>query len=178
MTMRNDGIRGIVVACSLLMVLGGCTHEVVNVPDHSMMVGSMSLNQAAELRQQTGVHVLDTPNQRPGIDLWYWANALPPADAFERIPFPIDAPDADTTGYEATELAAGSPISISSVEIYANCHVYIARVTGGDLQNVHLLLVVPNGNSRLPSGGELLEQDKAYLEPIVTSTSRSSTAPG
>ena len=68
-------------------------------------------------------------------------------------------------------------ISFSAVEIYANCHVYMGRVRGGDLANVHLLLVLPNGNSSLPTVPELQEQDKEYLTPIGGSTSRASTLP-
>jgi hypothetical protein len=169
-------LKPMLVMFAGLLMMTGCSHEIVNVPDHSAIVGVVELNEAAQLRQKTGVHVLGSADQRPTIDLWYKMHTLPPGDAFQRIPLPIDSPDADTVGYNVSELAEGTPILFNSVAIYSNCHVYGGRVLSGDLQNVHLLLVLPNGNRVVPNVEELRDQDGAYLAWIAASTTRENGA--
>jgi hypothetical protein len=150
----------------MLSFLTACAHETLSVPDHSQMLGSVQVNQVYRLQHETGIHVLDTVGEQPKINLWYWSGSTPPADAFQRIPFPIESPEADTTGYDNANLPAGTPISVTVAEIYPNCRVYIARVAGGELTNVHLLLVLPAKATGVPALAELQEQDKAYLIPV------------
>jgi hypothetical protein len=157
-----------VMVGGLLATLTGCgSHEILNVPDHSAMVGQIHLDQPYELQRDAQMAPISQADASPSIDVWYAKSKTPPAEAFERVPLPIDAPGADTYGWSYVTLHQGTRLSITLVQIYQTCHVYIGRILTGNSTNVHLLFVVPIGSSSLPSLPELQSQDGAYLQPIT-----------
>jgi hypothetical protein len=172
MIVRRPNIFSLAPALVLLLALSGCSHEVLNVPARSSMLGSIRVDQRYEMRVKTEMDPLDGTDTQPTIDLWHWNNSLLPAEAFERVPFPIEADGADSVNVFSVALIPGTPISFTRADIYSNCHVYIGRVLAGDAQNVHLLLVVPIGDSKVPSLTELQAEDNAYLAPAGSVTTQ------
>jgi hypothetical protein len=178
MSMKSSGTGGVVTVCGVLLGLAGCAHEVLNVPARSARLGGVSIDQTYAIQQKAKMDVLGGNNGQPKIDLWYFKDHLPPAEAFERVPFPIEAPGADSAWYSTVNLSAGTQISFTTVDVYGNSHVYFGRILNGGSRNTHILLVVPIADARLPSLEELQAEDRAYVIPIHSSAKQPATGPG
>jgi hypothetical protein len=157
---------------ALLLGLTGCEHEVVVVPPRSEALGSLNLDQKYALQNKTEMDALSGTDAQPTVDLEYWKNQLPPAEAFERVELPVEPSDAY---WSSVQMDADTQMSLSSVVVYNNTHVYIGRITSGGLSNTHILLVVPIADAVLPSLDELQAEDRSYLVPIGSPATQPAT---
>jgi hypothetical protein len=160
----------------LLLSLTACNseHEVLDVPDHNSILGTLHMNQAYAVTLKTEMDPITTSDARPHVDVLYGKGNPPPAEAFERVPMPID----EGSGWYPVFLDKQTLIVATAAEIYSNCHVYIGRITSGPLTNTHLLLVVPVGSQSVPSLDELEGEDAVYLTPIAPAATQPAGAPG
>jgi len=165
-------------ACVLVLTLTGCAREILTVPPRASVVEAIHVNQTYALQHKTEMDALTSPDAQPVVNLLYWKAELPPAEAFERVPFPMEAPGADSISWSSVTLDAGTLISVSVAEVYQNSHVYVGRVTTGDFRNSHILLVVPIGDAHSPTLEQLQAEDKGYITPTSVLDTRPTTALG
>jgi hypothetical protein len=191
--MRAKRFGGIAAAAALsvsFLILTGCQPvENLVVPPRAAMLGQLHPNQTYVLQRTTTMEPIDTGNAQPEIHLAYDKNSIVPAEAFERVPFPVDAtvtihssdPSATATAtayYVPVGIPAGSEMIVSTAEIYTNSHVYRARVRSGPERNCYILLVVPSAsNATLPTISELQSRDKDYLVPLTVPSAQPATLP-
>jgi hypothetical protein len=193
----GQGFRGLFLLCAAVVpLLAGCApEEHLIVPPASQMLGHLPVKQPYVLAQPTIMASMDAGNKQPEILLRYNKNTdpFPPAEALERVPFPVSAeteelvndpsnPDAPPTMQEVPTAAywgqvvlqPGTQILVSSIESYSNSHVYRARVLTGPAHNCFILLVVPVGDHTLPNPATLQAEDRTYLTPlnVPTNTAR------
>jgi len=167
-----------VISVAISMLVGCGEVERLAVPARNLMLGQVQVNQTYVLRLETTMDVLGSGDVQPAIHLRYDKKEKPPAEAFERVPFPVDAtvsisssdPTASATAsayYVPVKIPAGTEMAVSAVEIYANSRVYRGRILTGPQANCHILLVVPGVAAQSPTTGELQAQDEDYLVPVA-----------
>jgi hypothetical protein len=184
------GLHAITWFAGVFLALGsGCApQENLIVPPASQRLGTFAMKQTYVLQRPTIMASMDTGTAQPEIHLPYDAkkDGAPPAEAVERVPFPVGyettETDTDSNGNTYTytvwvptfwgwlTLNVGTQLSVSSVEVYSNSHVYRGRVMNGPAHNVHVLLVVPIADKGLPVLANLEREDQTYLSPLTPAT--------
>ena len=135
---------------------------------------------------------IDPGTMQPEIHLAYnpSVDGPPPAEALERVAVRpwgsetetdwewVTDPNTGVSTYECETytvsvqanwggqvLDAGTQLAVSSIEFYGNSHVYHARILTGPAHNCHILLVVPTGDTKMPTFAQLQAEDGVYVKP-------------
>jgi hypothetical protein len=178
------------LVAAFLLILTGCAtappQEDLIVPPVSAQLGTLKIKQVYVLQRQIAMNAIHGGNAQPEIHLPYdkTKDGPPPAEALERVPFGISA-TADVTqidpntgqfvtttvwvpaGWGQQMLDAGTQVSVSSIEVYSNSHVYRGRILTGFAHNCNILLVVPVGDKTMPAIADMQLEDVGYLAPAA-----------